>query len=195
MAASKARPGPVKRYPITPLATLTGQSVHALLSAAGVSGSTAQQYRKLGITEAVADRLACSVGVVPYEVWPEILDDAIDERRARHNEGSAKAQRKRYRADPEWAEAKRSASRAYYEQNRASILKDRRRRYHEEDGAAVRRAQRAAESPEQRRARLDAQKARLAAQPPEVRAARAAKSAERNRRRRAEAKAAATGNL
>lgn len=66
------------RYPIEPLAALMGLSPGQALAQLGCSGSTAKEYRTIGVSERVADRLATTAGFHPSEVWPEIVDAAID---------------------------------------------------------------------------------------------------------------------
>lgn len=73
-------PGPrvTHRYPFAPLAEMMGMTEHAAAVTLGLSGSTEQEYRRDGVSEFVADRLACKAGLPAAAVWPEILADAID---------------------------------------------------------------------------------------------------------------------
>lgn len=66
-----------KKYPIAPLlaAMKCGQGVAARRTK--TSGREWKRYLAEGVTERVADRLATRAGFVVYEIWPEILDDAI----------------------------------------------------------------------------------------------------------------------
>lgn len=66
------------RYPLEPLAQRMGLSLHKMCEELRISGSTAQDYRRRGVTEAVADRLAGRAGLVAYEIWPEMLDAAVE---------------------------------------------------------------------------------------------------------------------
>lgn len=177
-----------KRYRLDLLAALCGQSVSQLLLLHGYSGTTLQQYRDLGVSERVGDRLACKVGLHPYVVWPEMLDDVARAHRSAYN---ARLQRHRYHSDPEWAALKRKLSARWYEENRDQVLEARRRAYHERGGAAAQRARRAAETPEQHQARLARERARRAAETPEVREARLAAARDYKRARRAASAATA----
>lgn len=67
-----------RRYPVEPLERLTGLSHRQLRLLAGMDGSIAYKARP-GLTEATADRLAVAAGYVPYDVWPEMLDHAIED--------------------------------------------------------------------------------------------------------------------
>ena len=67
------------RYPFAPLARLMGMSEHEAATDLGLKGSTYQDYKRRGVTEAVADRLATKAGLSPYEVWPELRDAVIAE--------------------------------------------------------------------------------------------------------------------
>lgn len=131
-----------ERYPFAPLAAAMGLTEHAAAVALGLSGSTQQDYRRRGVTEQVADRLAVRAGLVPYEVWPSMLDDAVDaaeqaeeerrERRRRqrresyyrHREAINARRRAQRAANPERA---RAVDRSYYswQQRRAKYLKNR----------------------------------------------------------------------
>lgn len=64
-------------YDLNPLADMLGLSLSALASRFGLSGSTWKRYRDEGVSELVADRLACKAGLHPATVWPEWVDDLI----------------------------------------------------------------------------------------------------------------------
>lgn len=71
-----------RRYPLAPLIEAvagTGETDHSVLARLGVSGSTAKKYRAEGVLERTADRLAVRAGLHPFEVWPELVDDALAE--------------------------------------------------------------------------------------------------------------------
>lgn len=69
----------VNRYPLDDLAALAGVPVRALLGHRGsVSGSKTKEYLELGVTELVADRLACRWGFHPEVVWPQWMTDSIE---------------------------------------------------------------------------------------------------------------------
>lgn len=65
------------KYPFTPLAVAMGMTEAAAAGALGISGSTEQEYRRDGMSELVAERRAVQVGLVPYDVWPEMLEVSI----------------------------------------------------------------------------------------------------------------------
>lgn len=67
-----------RRYDLEPLATAMGCTLAAACRRLGVSGSTMQEYRRDGVTEKVADRVAVKAGLHPYEVWPEMVDHAVE---------------------------------------------------------------------------------------------------------------------
>jgi hypothetical protein len=95
-------------YPFAPLAALMGLSEHQAAMRLGISGSTEQRYRREGMSEKVADRLAVRAHLHPFEVWPEMIEHtAVDleaaelvamERRRKRWRDNKRAQRLR---DPE----------------------------------------------------------------------------------------------
>jgi hypothetical protein len=66
------------KYPFAPLAALMGLTEHAAGVALGISGRTEQEYRRDGMSEKVADRMAVKAGLHPFSVWPEMADHAIE---------------------------------------------------------------------------------------------------------------------
>jgi hypothetical protein len=153
----------VNRYPFAPLAAAMQLSEAHACRVLNLSGSTAVEYRRRGLTRRVADRLAVAAGLHPYEVWPEMVDDDIadtqaaeaarlERKRASARRFAAKMRAQR-RADPAAhatylaeqaayrARARRAINasrRAYYRNNRERELArqreyDRRRR---QEGAA-----------------------------------------------------------
>lgn len=128
------------RYPLSSLAELLGITVPALLGRLKVSAPERKRY-EAGVTELVADRMAARFGLVAYEVWPEILDDAItDMERVCAAAGcttrfvpparvpnkvfcstacKSRSQRtRRYWEDEAFRERVKAASRRYYEETR-----------------------------------------------------------------------------
>lgn len=108
----------------------------------GISGRTRIQYRDHGMSELVADRMAGKAGLVAYEVWPDMLDRAIEAvtrtcagcgedfvpwrrdqkccsrkcgSRARDRSHEAEAERRRYHTDPAKRARRLETRRAYYE--------------------------------------------------------------------------------
>lgn len=71
------RPGPRARFPFDRLVAAMGVSPNRACVELGISGTTAQEYRALGVTECVADRLAVRAGFHPYEIWPELVDHTL----------------------------------------------------------------------------------------------------------------------
>lgn len=72
-----ARPKITIRYPLEPLLRLAGG--HSAMELAGIASSEISRARTEGLTELRADRWALRCGLTPYEVWPEMVDAAIDE--------------------------------------------------------------------------------------------------------------------
>lgn len=67
------------RWPFADLARAMGLTEHQACEQLGLRGSTAQDYRRRGVTEKVADRLANLAGLHPFEVWPAMADQAVAE--------------------------------------------------------------------------------------------------------------------
>ena len=68
-----------RRYPLSALVELSGLSENALAHKVGLSGSTLKKAREDGLLEPAADRYAVRAGFHPYEVWPEMLDHALED--------------------------------------------------------------------------------------------------------------------
>lgn len=152
-------PDTAHRYPWAPLAAASGLSEHQLAIRLAVSGSTEQQYRRDGMSELVADRMACKLDLHPFEVWPEMIEHQAadvskacdhcgdgfipDRRNARfcstrcYRRWWAREQRrKRYATDPTFAAAQRARRRDYYAENGTYERARERRRYDEKRAAA-----------------------------------------------------------
>lgn len=155
MTAPKVgRPPITTRYPLDPLYKAMGLSPHQAGIALGLSGSTQQDYRRRGVTERVADRLAIRAGLSPYEIWPEMVDDQIASLHvpcARHDcDGtfipvqatqktcsprcSTLVRQRRRRATPTGAAAARESAARYYRENRTYVRDQQRRRRAEASG-------------------------------------------------------------
>ena len=67
------------RYPIAPFLALHPSSTHAeLATRAGFSDSSRiHEWKSDGLPWLSADKLACSVGLHPANVWPEWFDDVL----------------------------------------------------------------------------------------------------------------------
>lgn len=147
------------RYPLEPLAAAVDLTVPALLRECGVSGTTAKDYRADGVTERVADRLACRMGLHPAIVWPDWMIQSAalastscaacpavfvpDRRTQRYCSATCRrrAGRRRKLATERGREANRLRRRAYYEEN-ADYEKARQRRYYEANADSERARQR-----------------------------------------------------
>lgn len=131
MSAPARRPSLGPRYPLQALVEASGLSEAALAREIGLSGSTLVQARKVGFVESAADRYACRVGLVPWLVWSDWLDDVgvpcpeCGERFVPSRKGhvycdrkcAARAgQRRRYQTSPERAAKAREQARRYYEE-------------------------------------------------------------------------------
>lgn len=64
-----------KRYALAPLVEVSGMSESELARKIGLSGSTLVKAREWGLVEKAADRYACRLGLVPWLVWSDWLDD------------------------------------------------------------------------------------------------------------------------
>lgn len=114
------------RYPFSDLARAMHLTEPAAARELGLSGSTEQQYRRDGLSEKVADRLAVRAGLHPMNVWPAWLEDAARAERER----VAAYERERYRRDARVREVRRASRRAYYAANADYERERERRRYH-----------------------------------------------------------------
>jgi lambda repressor-like predicted transcriptional regulator len=143
------------RYPLDALVEASGMTEAALARHVGLSGSTLRVARLKGLTMDAADRYAIRAGLHPLEVWPQLVEDLEAARLERRREIARESARRRYHEDPDvrarriassaaWRatagrslrfmpsrqpEARRSASKAYYQRNREAILARRRERY------------------------------------------------------------------
>lgn len=131
----------MKRYDFGPLADAMDVSKHEACQRLNIVGSTEVEYRRRGLTEKVADRLACRAGFHPSVIWPDWMDDVIVAEElvcarircterfvpARWNQrycsakcqkaaATARWERRRYQTNPELAERKRQRDRDYYAQ-------------------------------------------------------------------------------
>jgi hypothetical protein len=118
-----------RRYPFAALGYTHNQSARTL----NVSGSTWQDYMCHGIGREAAERIANKLGVHPYELWPEMIDDDAGIRPCvecgspfipgrphqtycgvlcRHRSNGRRSMR-RYRATDRGKEANRSYARSY----------------------------------------------------------------------------------
>lgn len=141
----------MKRYPLDPLLNAMGMSHNQACYSLGLSGSTQQEYRRRGVTERVADRLAVKAGLIAYEVWPEMVDDAIASVQKRcerpdcarpfvplHHRARFCTKRckdvegnRRRRQRPEVAQQARESAARYYAEHTDYVRRNRRRRYYE----------------------------------------------------------------
>lgn len=65
------------RYPVNRLAAVLGMTEHAALAWLGITGTEQQEYRRRGLTDYQADRLAVKAGYHPAVIWPELAEDRI----------------------------------------------------------------------------------------------------------------------
>lgn len=68
-----------QRYPLEPLFAKIGGSFDHTRRQLGLSGGQANAYRAKGCIEETAERLAIRAGFHPFEIWPEMVDDVIDD--------------------------------------------------------------------------------------------------------------------
>ena len=172
----------MSRYPVEPALELSGMSAIGLSRHAGLHPSAVQKARSRGgFTEAMADRVATSIGHLPWSIWPQWLDDVIadcevecaDDRcserfvpkRAGHRFCSPRCQRRR--TDREWRRAKYQIDPAYRAKKLAEVRERRadpryrkyekgwQRRYYAENAEQIRERERLRHqaNPERKRAR------------------------------------------
>lgn len=141
------------RYPFAPLAeamaiplvSIHGPARTAEASAArelGISGRTAQQYRREGMSAVVAERMALKAGWHPANIWPDWYDSELVEcadrscsvqfvpARANHRFCSPlccqrtlkrTAYKARYASDPAFRESERQKSQEYRQAHRRAV--------------------------------------------------------------------------
>lgn len=144
-----------RRYPLESLLDAAGMTLSQLREVCPMGGSVYRNARTVGLTEAQADRWACKVGLVPWLVWGDWLDDAQVEcaerscterfvpSRKNHIYCSRtcciRKQMQEYRArrsdDPEYQAFRRAESRAYYEEC-GDYVRARQRAYNRRRSAA-----------------------------------------------------------
>lgn len=143
----------MRRYPFAPLAEQMGVSEGEACRRLKLSGRTEQEYRRQGVSERVADRLAVAAGFHPFSIWPEMAADQIAATGqpcdncgawfvARRKDGRfcqrecyrqwwAREVARHRRARPELAERNRERRRRYYAENGEYERARERRRYRE----------------------------------------------------------------
>jgi len=67
----------IRRYPVDRLAAVLGMTEHAALAWLGITGTEQLEYRRRGLTDYQADRLAVKAGFHPAVIWPELVEDRI----------------------------------------------------------------------------------------------------------------------
>lgn len=126
----------MRRYDFSVLAEAMGATEAQAARTLGFSGSTEQKYRREGMSAVVADHAAVRAGLHPFNVWPEMAEHALEattracgrcgarfvpvrkaqkwcSKQCRLYEAQAAYQRRRWAADPEWAERQRERKRQY----------------------------------------------------------------------------------
>lgn len=68
-----------RRYPLEPLLELTGWTMTQVRQVAPCGGEEYRLRVEHGVTERIADRLACAVGLHPHVVWPEMAAHALED--------------------------------------------------------------------------------------------------------------------
>lgn len=68
-----------RRYPLAPLFELTGWTMADVRQVAPCNGAEYRLRLREGVTEGIADRLACAAGLHPHVVWPEMADHALED--------------------------------------------------------------------------------------------------------------------
>lgn len=165
-----------RRWPLEPFYAVTGWTLSQVCDEARCGGGERRRRRDEGVTERIADRIACAAGFHPWLIWPDMGDVAIadagrvcaDERcgavftpvghqryctplcRSRAHE------RAKYQNDPAHAEARRVKRRVDYKDGLA-YERQQGRRYYEANAEKLR---------AQRRDRYARQKAASMSPPP-----------------------------
>lgn len=85
------------RYDFGRLARVMGLSEYAAGVALGIDESSLTLYRRVGMTELAADRIAVRAGFHPWNVWPEMVEHAIAWDRARCASGTLRKRQLRER--------------------------------------------------------------------------------------------------
>lgn len=119
----------MRHYDFQRLADAARVEPHILAKRLGLSGSTWKQYRDQGMSEKVADRRAAQCGFVAWEVWPEMLQDALEDAAADKRAKKAETMR-RYRENPAVRERKRQRDAVYRSEVREYQRKQRMARYY-----------------------------------------------------------------
>lgn len=70
---------PRRRYPLEPLARLTHSTPAALVEIERPNRDARRTWLAEGVLEPIAERMAFHHGYHPYEVWPEMIDHAIED--------------------------------------------------------------------------------------------------------------------
>lgn len=123
-----------QRYPLAPFFEVTGWNMTKLQNSFRSNGPEYRIRKDRGVTEAMAERLALEVGRHPFEIWPEMVEDRLETRdcdrcgtafvpvrrkqrwcspKCRLYNAQKEHQRRKWAADPEWAEAQRERARRY----------------------------------------------------------------------------------
>lgn len=176
------------RYSFAPIDAHRGDiDMRALAARVGVTARTLHRWRLDGLSEENADRCSVALGLIAYELWPEMLDAAVAEveatcrcgetfvvRRKGHVHCSERcrrqatrkreraAQRERYRTDPEVRARKIAQTRAYRAEVARALAVSRRVKYRENaDELRAKRRARYAANAEQEKQRQARYRARL----------------------------------
>lgn len=124
------------RYPIEPALAVARMSVKALSLHAGLSSSTLQKSKaRGGLTEYVADRVAVSLGLHPYELWPEMAEHHAADELARRRKAKAASMR-RWRRKPTVRAREKAAKATYYQETADYHRRRARQRYWADPEAA-----------------------------------------------------------
>lgn len=168
----------MRRYPFANLCEALHVTPTDLKRRLGLDHRQLSRYLEQGLPEARADELACRLGLVTVNVWPEMIEHAIEDasvecadqacnelfvpsrkghkfcsERCQRRDASRRHGKRRWIEDPEWRARKASAVRRYNEEAARAVLARKRARYQEraEEERAARRA-RYARNPERWRA-------------------------------------------
>ena len=70
----------MKRYPVQPLLDACGLTLNAFIRThmPSINGTYYRKARDEGLTADAADRWATRVGLHPFNVWPEMVEDSIE---------------------------------------------------------------------------------------------------------------------
>jgi plasmid maintenance system antidote protein VapI len=115
------------RYPFAPVDSVLarrGLTVTAAAALFGVDRAQVNRWRRVGLSDVQADRVAVALGLTPGELWAEWLEGVMAEQEAAETARRAKAsewKRRKYQSDPEHRAERLARNRQWKAENRSTI--------------------------------------------------------------------------